>query len=56
MKLPKNRVPVCVGIPFNLLMEIDGYVEQEGLTSRSDFVYQAVQEKMERIKQEKESK
>jgi metal-responsive CopG/Arc/MetJ family transcriptional regulator len=51
-RLPKNRVPVCVGIPFNLLMEIDGYVEQEGLPSRSDFVYEAVQEKMERIKNE----
>lgn len=55
MKLPKNRVPVCVGIPFNLLAEVDEYVAEERI-SRSDFICLATQEKMERIKQEKESK
>lgn len=48
-KLPKNRVPVSVGIPFDLLQEVDELANKEN-TSRSDFVVQALLEKVEREK------
>lgn len=45
-KLPKNRVPVSVGIPLDLLAIIDEKVEKENWQSRSDFVVQVLKEKL----------
>lgn len=47
-KMPTNRVPVSVGVPFNLLPSIDETANKEGI-SRSEFFLQAAIEKMEKI-------
>jgi len=44
-KLPKNKVPVTVGIPFDLLRQIDDKAFEENL-SRSEYVVQALKEKI----------
>ncbi|MBR3654874.1 MAG: hypothetical protein IKN62_05535 [Elusimicrobia bacterium] len=46
-KLPKTCVPVSIGIPFDLLAKTDEIVEQQE-TSRSNYVVQALREKIER--------
>ena len=55
MKLPKNRVPITASLPFDFLAEVDELAYSQGRT-RSDFILEALQEKMERIKKENESK
>lgn len=40
------RIPVCVGIPFNLLSIVDENANCDGI-SRSEFVVQALKEKVE---------
>lgn len=49
-KLPTNRVPVSIGVPFNFLPLIDEFANKEGL-SRSEFVLQAVKEKVESLQE-----
>lgn len=49
-RLPKNRVPVSVSIPFDELAEIDETANTLNLT-RSDFILQAVREEMKKIKE-----
>lgn len=51
-RLPKNRVPVSVSIPFDELTEIDETAYSLGLT-RSDFILQAVKEKMSKLQEQK---
>lgn len=51
-RLPKNRVPVSVSIPFNELAVIDENAYSLGLT-RSDFILQAVKEKMSKLQEQK---
>lgn len=34
----KNRVPVSVGIPFDLLSDVDEKVAKENWNSRSDYI------------------
>jgi metal-responsive CopG/Arc/MetJ family transcriptional regulator len=46
VKIPKNRVPVSVGIPFDLLTLIDENANKQGC-SRSDYVVQALKDKVE---------
>lgn len=48
-KVLKNKVPVSVGIPFYLLTKVDEMAEKEDI-SRSDFVVQAIIEKIEKKK------
>lgn len=48
-KLPRTRVPVSSAIPFDLLAEVDQKVAEDN-TSRSDFIVQAIREKLEREK------
>jgi len=43
--LPKNKVPVTVGIPFDLLRQVDEKAYDENL-SRSEYVVQALKEKI----------
>ncbi len=40
-KLPKNRVPVSIGIPFDLLQIVDKTAAEKNL-SRSDYVVQLI--------------
>lgn len=51
-RLPKNRVPVSVSIPFDELARIDEIAFSMNQT-RSDFILQATKEKMEKLKKEK---
>ena len=51
-RLPQNRVPVSVSIPFDELAEIDETAYSLGLT-RSDFILQAVKEKMSKLQEQK---
>ena len=48
-RLPKNRVPITVSIPLDFLAEIDEIVYERSI-SRSDYVVQALKEKVERDK------
>jgi len=50
--LPKTKVPVSVGIPFDLLQETDEIVMQKKL-SRSEYIVLALKEKNHRTKTEK---
>lgn len=43
-KKPENRIPVSVGIPFNLLMIIDEEAEQKNL-SRSEYIVQILKDR-----------
>lgn len=52
-QLPRNTVPVNISMPFNFLFEVDKVVGELGQT-RSRFIIDALKEKMERIKREKE--
>jgi hypothetical protein len=45
-KTLKNKIPVSVGIPFDLLSLIDEKAKENDL-SRSDYVVQALREKVE---------
>ena len=49
-KLPKNRIPVSVGIPLDLLALLDEKVVAENYASRSEYIVQAIKEKQEREK------
>ncbi len=46
----KNRVPVSVGIPLNLLNLIDEKVEEQHFKSRSDFIVEILKEKLQQTK------
>jgi metal-responsive CopG/Arc/MetJ family transcriptional regulator len=46
IKIPKNRVPVSIAIPFDLLVLIDENANKQGC-SRSDYVVQALKDKVE---------
>lgn len=46
-KTIKNRVPVSVGIPFDLLTKTDEKANENNV-SRSDYVVQALREKIQR--------
>lgn len=46
-KTIKNRVPVSVGIPFDLLAKVDEKANENN-ASRSDYVVQALREKIQR--------
>ena len=50
-RLPKNRVPVSVSIPFDELAEIDDTAYTMGLT-RSDFILQATRAELKKVKEE----
>lgn len=44
-KLPKNRVPVSIGVPFDLLFKIDEIASNEQI-SRSELIVKILQEKL----------
>lgn len=48
-KLPRVKVPVSFCVPFDFLAEIDNRIA-EGNTSRSEFIVQAIKEKLNREK------
>jgi len=51
-KLVKNKVPVTVGIPFDLLHEVDELLEGQGFQglSRSEYVVNALREQVRKDK------
>jgi hypothetical protein len=51
-RLPKNKVPVTVGIPFDLLRQIDEKASEENL-SRSEYVVRALKERVSNEQDEK---
>ena len=51
-KLPKNKVPVSVGIPFNLLLKIDEVADQDRI-SRSELIVQILKEKFKNAEEQK---
>ena len=50
-RLPKNRIPVSISIPFDELAEIDKTAYSLDLT-RSDFILQAVHEAMKKLQEQ----
>lgn len=50
-RLPKNKIPVSISIPIDLLAELDDCAYYEN-KARSEFVIEAVREKIKKMKEE----
>lgn len=47
--LPRTKVPVCISLPINFLCMFDDHLQKID-RSRSEYVFDAIKEKMERDK------